>query len=165
MDNKTKNPIIRDLKELSNLRIGNELQQAYIEQVLKDAKPIKCVPLDEVFTPAEIRTIKKVLRPKKHQCYLNSALMTELFPDKCKYVEGYGWNGIFKVEHAFNRVGNKYIDITWELALGYDVLKLPYVALIEADRDEIISDIQAHDNITGDYYLHTFLKNSNTTRQ
>lgn len=163
MDNKTKNPIIRELKELS--KIGNERQRAYIEQVLKDAKPIKCVPLDEVFTPAEIRTIKKVLRPKKRQCYRNSALMTELFPDKCKYVEGYGWNGIFKVEHAFNRVGDKYIDITYELVLRVDVSELPYVALIEAERDEIISDIQAHDNITGDYYLHTFLKNSNTARQ
>lgn len=152
------NQIIRDLEEFSNLRIGNERQQAYIEQVLKDAKSVKCVPLAEVFTQAEIRTIKKVLRPKKYQCYRNSALMTELFPERCKYVEGFGWNTISRVEHAINRVGDKYVDVTWELCLKLDVSSQPYVSLIEASRDEVIADIEAHDNTTGEYYLHNYLK-------
>ena len=152
------NPIIKELEEFSKLRIGNELQQAYFEQLYKDAKPVKCVPLAEVFTPAEIRIIKKVLRPKKHQCYRNSALMTELFPERCKYVEGFGWNTMSRVEHAINRVGDKYVDVTWELCLKLDVSSQPYAALIEASRDEVLADIEAHNNTTGNYYLHNYLK-------
>ena len=165
MDDKTKNPIIYELNAMAQLTYADGKQNAYFNQQAQDAKEVEVSSVFDVFTADEVLTILRVVEPKKRQCYRNSALMTELFPDRCKYVEGYGWNGIFKVEHAFNRVGDKYIDITWELALGEDVSKLPYVALIEADRDEIISDIQAHDNTTGDYYLRTFLKNSNTTRQ
>ena len=140
------NPIIKELEEFSKLRIGNELQQAYFEQLYKDAKP------------AEIRTIKKVLRPKKHQCFSNSALMTELFPDRCVYVEGFGWNTIYRVDHAINRVGDKYVDVTWELCLKLDVSSQPYAALIEASRDEVLADIEAHNNTTGNYYLPNYLK-------
>ena len=165
MDNKTKNPIIYELSTMAQLTYADSHQNAYYTQLAQDAKEVEVSSVFDVFTADEVLTILRVVEPKKRQCYRNSALMTELFPDRCKYVEGYGWNGIFKVEHAFNRIGDKYIDITDELALGVDVSELPYVALIEADRDEIISDIEAHDNTTGDYYLHTFLKNSNTARQ
>ncbi len=105
-----------------------------------------------------IRQIKRVLRPKKHQCYRNAALLTELFPGRVKYVEGFGWNRIVKVEHAFNRVGDKYVDITWEMVLKENVTTFPYVALIEAERDDVMADIQAHDNTTGDYYLHKYIE-------
>lgn len=62
------------------------------------------------------------------------------------------------VDHAINRVGDKYVDVTWELCLKLDVSSQPYAALIEASRDEVLADIEAHNNTTGNYYLHNYLK-------
>lgn len=151
------NPIIRELNAIAQMQ-WHPVQGAYFRQQAQDAKPVEVSSVSSVFSPAELRLIKTVIKPKQGQCYRNAALLTELFPDKCRYVEGYGWNRILKVEHAFNRVGDKYVDITWELVLGEDVTAIPYVSLIEASRDEVIEDIAAHGNTTGDYYLHDYLK-------
>lgn len=151
------NPIIEELQAFASMN-WNAKQKAYFERMAADAKPVQCVSVRDVFTADEIRQIKRVLRPKKHQCYRNAALLTELFPGRVKYVEGFGWNRIVKVEHAFNRVGDKYIDITWEMVLNEDVTTYPYAALIEAECDEILADIQAHDNTTGDYYIHKYIE-------
>lgn len=153
----TNNPIIVELQAMTRLGFQGK-QQAYYERMAADAKPVQCVSVRDVFTADEICQIKRVLRPKKHQCYRNAALLTELFPGRVKYVEGFGWNRSVKVEHAFNRVGDKYIDITWEMVLNEDVTTYPYAALIEAERDEILADIQAHDNMTGDYYIHKYIE-------
>lgn len=148
------NPIIGELTALSEFRWGNKLQRQFFSQQAADAVSVEVSSVKSVFTPAEIRLIKSAVKPKKGQCYRNAVLLTELFPDRCKYVEGFGWSRILRVEHAFNRVGDKYVDITWELALGEDVTAIPYVSLIEASRDEVLEDIFAHDNFTGGYYRH-----------
>ncbi|MBR0290895.1 MAG: hypothetical protein IJQ79_02045 [Bacteroidales bacterium] len=155
---KTTNPIIEELTALSKFKWGNQLQQEFFNRQAADAVPVEVSSVKSVFSPEEIRLIKAAVQPKKGQCYRNAALLTELFPDRCKYVEGFGWNRILKVEHAFNRVGDKYVDITWELVLGEDVTSIPYVSLIEASRDEVLEDIFAHDNITGDYYRHELIE-------
>lgn len=159
METRTVNPIIYELNAIANTAWSNPKQQAFFEQQAKDAKAVDVVPVKDVFTDAEIQLIKTVIEPKQGKCYRNAALLSELFPDRCKYVEGYGWHKFIKIEHAFNRVGDKYVDITWELALGEDVAKMYYASLIEATSDEVISDIEAHGNTTGDYYLHNYIKN------
>lgn len=55
--------------------------------------------------------------PVVKECYKNAHLLTLLFPDRVQYVEG-KTNVFIPIYHAFNRVGNKYIDITFEFALG-----------------------------------------------
>lgn len=160
MDMEQDNPIIRELNAIAQMQ-WYPAQAAFFSKQAQDAKPVQVSSVFSVFSPAELRLIKTAIKPKKGQCYRNAALLTELFPDKCKYVEGFSWNRILKVEHAFNRVGDKYVDITWELVLGEDVTAIPYVALIEASRDEVLEDICAHDNTTGDYYLHNYLKKLN----
>ena len=48
-----------------------------------------------------------------------------------QYVEG-KTNVFIPIDHAFNRVGNKYIDITFEFALGFlDPTQYEYVAFGE----------------------------------
>ena len=47
-----------------------------------------------------------------------------------QYVEG-KTNVFIPIDHAFNRVGNKYIDITFEFALGLDPTQYEYVAFGE----------------------------------
>lgn len=51
--------------------------------------------------------------------------------DRVQYVEG-KTNVFIPIDHAFNRVGNKYIDITFEFALGFlDPTQYEYVAFGE----------------------------------
>jgi hypothetical protein len=52
-------------------------------------------------------------------CYLqNPKFPTWVFPDRVQYVEG-KTNAFIPIGHAFNRVGDKYIDITFEFALEF----------------------------------------------
>lgn len=151
------NPIISQLRQVATLTQWDKGQQAFFDQQLADAKEIKMSKLSDVFTPREINLIKNIVRPQKNQCYRNSALMAELFPDRCKYVEGFGYS-LFNIDHAWNKVGDKYVDVTWELVLKEDTTKRVYVALIEASAEEIVKDISEHDNIVGDYYRRYYIK-------
>lgn len=47
-----------------------------------------------------------------------------------QYVEG-KTNAIIPIDHAFNRLGDKYIDITFEFALELDPTQYEYVAFGE----------------------------------
>ena len=132
------NRIVAEIQALAQLGFTGR-QKAFHEQMAKDVKPVQCVPLKDVFTADEIRLIKKIAKPKRNQCYRNAAVLTGLFPSKVKYVEGYAYvPELIPIEHAFNKVGDKYIDVTFELALHYDVTKEEYATLIEADEKELL---------------------------
>lgn len=66
----------------------------------------------------EIELIRRVVRPEVKGCYRNAHLLTLLFPDRVRYVEG-KTHTVIPIDHAFNRVGDKYIDITFEFALEF----------------------------------------------
>lgn len=107
-------------------------QSDFFAKKLKDGKIVTCVPLCEVFDEKEIEVIKQVVRPEKRMCYKNAHMLTSLFPNRVKYVEGEVTicGGGIGIEHAWNLVdGEHYVDLTFELALGNDVTKEGYVAL------------------------------------
>ena len=107
-------------------------QSDFFAQKLKDGKIVTCVPLCEVFDAKEIDVIKQVVRPEKRMCFKNAHILTSLFPDRVKYVEGEVTicGGGIGIEHAWNLVdGEHYVDLTFELALGEDVTKEGYVML------------------------------------
>lgn len=107
-------------------------QSDFFAQKLKDGKIVTCVRLDDVFSKEEIELIKMAVRPEKRMCFKNAHLLTMLFPDRVKYVEGEVTilNGGLGIEHAWNLVdGEHYVDLTFELALGEDVTKEGYVML------------------------------------
>jgi len=107
-------------------------QSDFFAQKLKDGKIVTCVPLCEVFDEREINIIKQLVRPEKRMCFKNAHILTSLFPDRVKYVEGEVTicGGGIGIEHAWNLVdGEHYVDLTFELALGEDVTKEGYVAL------------------------------------
>lgn len=135
------NSLIVELRTFAKL-IGEEGRQAeFYRQMLKDAKPIEVVRLSEVFSPAEIKAIEVLVYPKKKQCYRNATLLSHInhiFPN-VKYVEGkMTCCGAFGIEHAWNKVGDKYVDITMELALKRDSTKEEYMALGEYDRETVV---------------------------
>lgn len=123
---------VKSLVELTkDSNLGN-----FYKKVDENIHEVKMSRLCEVFTPNEIRLIKTSVNPQKKQCYKNATLLTLLFPDKVKYVEGYADVSGFPVEHAFNKINGQYVDITFELALGDDELK-EYYAYGEYNIEEI----------------------------
>lgn len=133
------NSLIVELRTFAKL-IGEEGRQAeFYRQMLKDAKPIEVVRLSEVFTEFQIMEIKRIVKPKVKECYRNALLFAQYFPD-VKYVEGkMTCCGAFGIEHAWNKVGDKYVDITMELALQRDPTKEEYMALGEYDQETVVS--------------------------
>lgn len=100
-----------------------------------------------------------MVRPKKKMCYRNSHLLTLLFPDKVKYVEGrFSCSFIgLPIDHAFNRVGDKYVDVTVELALKEDVTEHEYIEFAEYDSEQI--DSAAYETgYYGEYYKFYWMK-------
>ena len=107
-------------------------QSDFFAQKLKDGKIVTCVRLEDVFSEEEIELIKMAVRPEKRMCFKNAHILTTLFPDRVKYVEGEVTicGGGIGIEHAWNLVdGEPYGDLTFELALGEDVTKEGYVML------------------------------------
>lgn len=107
-------------------------QSDFFAKKLKDGKIVTCVRLEDVFSKEEIELIKMAVRPEKRMCFKNAHMLTCLFPDRVKYVEGEVTicGGGIGIEHAWNFVdGEHYVDLTFELALGEDVTKEGYVML------------------------------------
>lgn len=65
---------------------------------------------------ADMDYIRHVIKPKPKECYRNSHLLCEAFPERILYCEG-KTNVPIPIDHAFNKVGDAYIDITFEFAL------------------------------------------------
>lgn len=151
------NSLIVELRTLAKL-IGEEGRQAeFYRQMLKDAKSIEVVRLSEVFTDAEIKTIKRIVDPKVKGCYRNAALFSRLYPE-VKYVEGkMTCCGMFGIEHAWNKVGDKYVDITMELALNRDPTEEEYIALGEYDQETVV-DISRETDFFGSVYPILYIK-------
>lgn len=94
-------------------------QKQWYEKMLADAKVVKISPLSDIFSPTDIELIKTVVKPQKKECYKNATLTATLLMKRgVKYCEGkYTCHGI-GLDHAFNKIGDKYFDVTAELALG-----------------------------------------------
>ena len=152
----TDNLIISTLNNI--MTVCSPSQKAYYEQILKDIKPVEVVPISEVFTQEEIDIIKKSVRPKPKECYRNATVLTQYFMGNhtIEYVEGYSYS-IWPIEHAFNKVDGKYIDITYELALGLDVTQEEYASILEVPELEIWG-YTISEGYYGEYYQHKYNK-------
>lgn len=136
MEAEKRNYIFTQLEMMSEITSGK--QKEYYQHQLDCAELIECVSVYEVLSEEEISRIKKTINPQPKECYRNAARLAMLFPDRIEYVEGlYGVMGVFGTEHAWNRIGNKYIDITAELVLKKDVKKEDYVKLMVLSSKEI----------------------------
>ena len=106
----------------------------------KDADSVDVVPLSEVFTEEEIKQIKKYIHPQPKCCYENAWKLCDRFgysnEHEILYCEGYmNFKGL-PIEHAFNKVDGKYVDITAELALNREI-EDTYVVIGEFDTDKV----------------------------
>lgn len=152
------NQIIKELRQLAE--IMQDKQKAYYDKMLADATPIRIAPLSEVFDEETIRMIKEAINPQPKECYRNATMLCELFKGIVSYVEGrFTVCGLFSTEHAWNKIEDKYIDITAELALGRtNPNEEKYIALGEYDDNEVLSYcIQS--KVYGGIYEQKFLEN------
>ena len=128
------NQIINELLWLSEKMFGK--QKAYYDRMLADATPIQIAPLSEVFDEETIKLIKTQIRPEPKLCFKNATLLCTMFPDRVKYVEGkFTVAHTISTEHAWNKVGDKYIDITMEIALECNPSEEEYIALLDQEAE------------------------------
>ena len=155
-----KTKLIEDILAISVLASGN--QKKYYKDLLDAAEPVKMVSIKDVFSREEIYMIKRLVRPKKRMCYRNAHLLTTLFPDKVKYVDGrvsVTYIGI-PIDHAFNRVGDKYVDITFEMVWDEDVTQYEYIKFGEYDFEQV-EEIAEQSGIWGECYEFQWMKKNN----
>lgn len=151
------NRIIEELNAIASLGVSGR-QKRYFEQCARDARPVQCVPMRDVFNEMQMAFYGK-LRMVKKQCYRNASNMVELGPIQAfgplpgfKYVEGLTYEpGFIPIEHAFVKIGDKYIDPTFERALHINVTKCEYVSLVELEWPELAA-IQAKTGYYGEIY-------------
>ena len=137
------------------------VQQELYKQKIKDADSVDIVPLSEVFSEEEIEDIERIVRPQPKCCYENAwKLCDRLAYGKhdIKYCEGYLNMRGLPIDHAFNKVDGKYVDITIELALNKDISKEEdtYVIIGEYD-DNQVREILLQNGFYGDIYNTLFL--------
>jgi len=138
------------------------VQQELYKQKIKDADSVDIVPLSEVFTTEEIKEIKRRIQPKPKMCYENAYKLCDRFAydhnHDIKYCEGYLNMKGFPIDHAFNCVDGKYVDITIELALGRNVAEEgdTYITLCKYDIDKV-REILLQNGFYGEIYNTIFL--------
>lgn len=157
------NAILTQTAQFAKLCSGR--QKEYYEQQLKDFHRVQCVSVKDVFTDDEIRLIRRVVKPQAKQCYRNAHLLTALFPDRVQYTEGQVtiFNGGFGIEHAWNKVGDVYVDITFEMALGEDPTKELYMALGTYNLTTI-TQVTSETGYYGSIYNQRFINLINKTK-
>lgn len=105
----------------------------FIQSIKADLKPCKVVSIRELFNDLQIDAMRTLVEQKR--CFKNAFQIADVirhWDGSIKYVEGRVLVANFlPIEHAWNKVGDKYFDATFELALGYDVTKESYAMLKE----------------------------------
>lgn len=127
--------IIKEIEMILKLPL-NDRQKRYYQELLKSAKPVKIVLAADVLEDYELEYIQHVLKPQPKECYRNAHLLCEAFPDRFQYCEGKA-NVLIPIDHAFNKVGDVYIDITFEFALHENPTEYEYVSFGEYDAKTI----------------------------
>lgn len=139
------NVIVQELRALASLGWNPE-QKAWYEQRANDARPVQCVRMRDAFTPEQLRFLFKNAGyvTEQKMCYRNAAQLVNRAEwmaahfdsgvPETKYVEGFACScGLILIQHAFVKVGDLYIDPTFERALHRDVRKEIYASCIELD--------------------------------
>ena len=160
------NRIIEELRAKASFDWQPE-QKAWFEQQANDARPVQCVRMRDAFTDDQLAFIREQYRTQQKMCYKNAAELVERVawmaghfdPDvpEIKYVEGFAYcYGLLPIEHAFVKVGEKYIDPTFERALHRDVRNEIYVSCIELDF-ETMARYQVETGFYGELYVYDYM--------
>lgn len=139
------------LYQLASITKGSDAGRFY-ETKANAAIDVHVVRCSEVLTEQEIDWIKSVLIPKKKECYRNALLLAQRLGGE--YIEGQMFF-CFGIDHAFNKIRGKYIDITKEFALGEDPTQTEYISIGEYTPEEALKATMSSQRYGGvfEYYL------------
>lgn len=156
------NQIIEELRAKASLDWNPE-QKAWFEQQANDARAVQCVRMRDAFSTEQLEYIRRYYHTRQKMCYENATRLillmsdSELFPEPVRYVEGFAYAyQLLPIEHAFVKVGDKYIDPTFERALHRDVRTELYVSCIELDF-ETMARYQVETGFYGDLYVYDYM--------
>ena len=157
------NHIIDELRAVAALDWNPE-QKAYYEQRAADARPVECVRMRDVFDEHKMLFLRVNYKAQRKMCYRNAAELvalmgqhTWMFPEPAVYVEGFAYAyELLPIEHAFVKIGDKYIDPTFERALHRDVRKEMYASCIELD-PETMERYQLETGFYGELYVYDYM--------
>ena len=158
------NLIIEELRAKASLDWNPE-QKAWFEQQANDARAVQCVRMRDAFSDGELYIIFDQLhyRTQQKMCYKNAAELVRIIRNigtlpPVKYVEGFAYAyGLLPIEHAFVKVGDLYVDPTFERALHRDVRNELYVSCIELD-PLTMAQYQLETGFYGELYVYDYMK-------
>lgn len=111
----------------------------FIQAIRDDLKPCKVVSVRELFTEEQVRFMESIV--ELNQCFKNAYNLADVIrhtDGRVKYVEGRALVANFlPIEHAWNCIGDKYFDATFELALSKDVTTENYAVLAEYEFEHV----------------------------
>lgn len=124
------NSIIKSSKISNNDKLASNTEKAY-QWELSQIKEVQLTSINDIPEVAsKLKKIKKFAEIKA--CYSNAfSIVHEILPNAL-YIEGY-YLHLFPLAHAFNKIGDKYFDITTELVLG-DSIEIPHFSIMELDK-------------------------------
>ena len=125
------------------IKVCSGRQAEFYKAMKDDLKDCELVSVKNLFSEEEIAYMRTLIAKK--ECYKNAAQIAIYLsnPDRnIEYVEGRAMVAGFPVEHAWNKVDDKYFDATFELLLGYDVTKETYALLREYKVAELMECLE-----------------------
>lgn len=128
-----------ELSTLKNMlekmsQYGSGMQKELAKAKLNSMKVVKAKKIADAINSDVVDIIKQRVRPEKKNCYANSLHAAEFLRDyDVRYCEGWLLFHGFPIEHAFNKVGDEYFDVTEEFALDGNPEDFTYVVLKDWD--------------------------------
>lgn len=154
------NTLIEEIQGWAKLCTGK--QREFYRDMLEVAKPVEVVRAVDVLTPEQMDYLLRVVNPRPKHCYRNAYLLAQGFPDEIQYCECKVAIP-FGIDHAINKVGDKYIDITFEFALEDCPPELyDYVVIGEWEVDEVRRMVRKT-GMYGDMYARTYWESHEKT--
>lgn len=166
--NKNFEHILQDIRNRKELTKGS-LHEEMLDLELADIKEVLCKPIREVLSDEEYQRLdqRTILGLQMKECYSNSLHVAQALSairDDVRYVEGYALAAnVLPIPHAWVKVGEDYIDPTFELVLKKDVRVETYAALGEYTYDYALSRM-AEWGTYGDVYMQDNLRKIKNNR-
>lgn len=122
--------MIEAMKAISQLCGEDTAQGRFYKTKADKAKPIHLTSVKELFSEKELKELLRDVEPQIHGCF-QTAQKLSMFHG-FEYVEGeWGVGGGLGIEHAFNRKGDKYFDLTSEIVLKKNIEEEEFVSIAE----------------------------------
>lgn len=141
-----------DLSNFANL-LGNTQQGDFYRAKADSAKEVKVELMEDVLTDEQIKKVRK-LGIRMKECYRNAYLIAQALD--CEYVEGQMSLFGIAIDHAFNKIGDRYFDATKEIALG-ETDEREYISIGAWKSNEVWRVIKRI-GYYGDIYNHLYIE-------